>query len=566
MPDPANKLAQKSLVLIEEALWLSKQGCTLGFGITIQSCTIGFWLGRRLLDLIGKLRSTQGDAARSTEKLLVVAVGAALGVALWLFLLSMCELGKIAGYVADYLGCLGWAAVGAALFVVLIWVTSLVPPEAFNFADIFVDEVLWLAATATIQSLRASRWLTRTCLTLARYAVRVLRYSSASDAVPTLLSVVAPWLHRSDGRRGEAGDAISQITVTFSRFIAETAAPARFQDLSAAMQTVLQKRNELPKIPEGTVYEALADHPDGDNIRRYYRFTLGTYGHAALKFLQVIPFGSASTDDNAAARCCGIPSTDVVHAVYKGGVYQPGYVVYIDRARGVVVVAMRGSITMQDAVTDFVCEAADCPDMCDDGYAHAGILHSARRMGPRILPIVRSLLAGQCTGYGLVICGHSLGAGVAALVCKMWKRKESGLSERVRDGLRCYSYGAPQAVSPALSKELSDYVTSVTLANDVIARFSLYSMERAQRAVLKLWAGGGDGEDWDSLARAGGSEKQLLPPGRVVWLAHKPAADDPQPKIVEVSDPLEFFKDLPASGAMFNVHVPHTLHETLQEA
>lgn len=76
----------------------------------------------------------------------------------------------------------------------------------------------------------------------------------------------------------------------------------------------------------------------------------------------------------------------------------------------------------------------------------------------------------SCSGWGLVVTGHSLGAGAAALV---------GLALRADfPQLRVWSFAPPVMLSPRLQEALQPFTRSVVLGKDVVPRLSVDSLGR----------------------------------------------------------------------------------------
>lgn len=82
-----------------------------------------------------------------------------------------------------------------------------------------------------------------------------------------------------------------------------------------------------------------------------------------------------------------------------------------------------------------------------------------------------STLAEQ--GYRIRIVGHSLGGAVAALVTYMLKSIDM-------ENIHCYGYGVPSFIDDLTADSMSDFVTSVVLHDDFIARVT--------PASIRLWS------------------------------------------------------------------------------
>jgi len=117
-----------------------------------------------------------------------------------------------------------------------------------------------------------------------------------------------------------------------------------------------------------------------------------------------------------------------------------------DRRR-IPVLAIRGTLSVDDAVADLVASAVPAPELGDASCrAHAGVRAAAHKVlaGP-----AGELLFGAApsddprgsstpgTAKHIVVCGHSLGAGVAALVAVEVARR------RPATRVTCYSFAPP---------------------------------------------------------------------------------------------------------------------------
>ncbi|EIM85476.1 alpha/beta-hydrolase [Stereum hirsutum FP-91666 SS1] len=124
---------------------------------------------------------------------------------------------------------------------------------------------------------------------------------------------------------------------------------------------------------------------------------------------------------------------------------------------------------------------------------HGGMLRMARAMGGKGKPVhvaVREALR-RNLGFELVMCGHSLGSGVAALLAMSWADpttcltvKASGLPVGRRVSVFCF--GPRCLTDPRLSALASNLVTSFVYSHDVVSRLSLGSIRDITRAAAWL--------------------------------------------------------------------------------
>ncbi|KAK9827307.1 hypothetical protein WJX81_002709 [Elliptochloris bilobata] len=200
------------------------------------------------------------------------------------------------------------------------------------------------------------------------------------------------------------------------------------------------------------------------------------------------------------------------------------YLVALDHATRAVVVAVRGTSSVEDVITDSVAEPERLgPAWLPEGgaeagadamFAHSGIKAAAdsilddledsgilpallageygecqpgklpaeevaeeegpgragsKRRGHLVAAIVQRKL--DCRGWRLVVTGHSLGAGAAALIAMRLHGRFPGV--------RCWSFCPPGGLlSTNLSAAVAPFVTSVVVGKDVVPRVSIVNLGR----------------------------------------------------------------------------------------
>ena len=122
---------------------------------------------------------------------------------------------------------------------------------------------------------------------------------------------------------------------------------------------------------------------------------------------------AASAEATAAARSAGVDASDFVSADWVTLAFSPASYVAVDRADRAVVLAIRGTVSASDLLTDACSEAAPFAG----GFAHAGMVISAYQVLKTQLSACAEALF-ENPGFEFIITGHSMGAGVAA-ICAM---------------------------------------------------------------------------------------------------------------------------------------------------
>ncbi|KAJ7067842.1 hypothetical protein C8F01DRAFT_1333376 [Mycena amicta] len=164
-------------------------------------------------------------------------------------------------------------------------------------------------------------------------------------------------------------------------------------------------------------------------------------------------------------------------------------------------------------------------------HVHGGMLRMARAMGGVNRPVQLAVYEAlhHNPDYELVLCGHSLGAGVAGLLGMMWSDPKtcltipaSGLPEGRRVSVYCYA--PPSLVDPALGKLSERLITSFVYSHDVVSRLSLGAIRDLGAAAMWLC----DGEEpSDGKAASDGAGHSVVTSRAKRWKAGTGSADDP---------------------------------------
>jgi hypothetical protein len=233
-------------------------------------------------------------------------------------------------------------------------------------------------------------------------------------------------------------------------------------------------------------------HPD---VRHFLHHTESAEGSVLLASF-VDPSGGS---DSTGATGSGVP---LVHYVS------------LDHNAKAVVLACRGTLGFEDVLADLTCDYDDLIWRGRSFRVHKGIHASARRLldggDGRVLITLQEALR-EFPDYGLVLTGHSLGAGVTALLGVMLSEpnphgvgfvtsakalqrtlsSSSSLSQSraavsLPTGRRIhvYAYGPPGVMSMSLCKLTKGLITSVVHGNDIVPHLSLGVLHDFQAVAL----------------------------------------------------------------------------------
>lgn len=200
-------------------------------------------------------------------------------------------------------------------------------------------------------------------------------------------------------------------------------------------------------------------------------------------------WGTVAGRGEFALACAGISGQDVHVVLFNeesqpapGMPAVPGQMVAIDQAKGCVVVALRGSSCLRDALVDLDCRPEPLSLGGCDGLAHGGMLRSAQQLMCPLADAVDAALERLTGPARLLVVGHSLGAGVAALITALWMDAGRFPSTEVK----CLAYACPQVLDATLSASTSLHTTSYVYGEDTVPCLGLASASDLRDALVTI--------------------------------------------------------------------------------
>uniref|UniRef100_A0A1A8IQB5 Diacylglycerol lipase-beta n=2 Tax=Nothobranchius TaxID=28779 RepID=A0A1A8IQB5_NOTKU len=303
--------------------------------------------------------------------------------------------------------------------------------------------------------------------------------------------------------------AFSSISQLFSDFFSDTdLVPS---DIAAGLALLHQEQDKMERSrdPEALVSHSPSSPVEHDlqveleNAAHCMRFAASAYGWPLYVFSNPLTgpcrlggdccrTGAADYDIiggdhlgchfSSILQTTGLQYRDFIHVSFHNQIYQIPFFVALDHQKEAVVVAVRGTLSLKDVITDLSAECENLPIEGVSGacYAHKGMCQAAdyiykKLMNDGILNQAFSVVP----EYKLVITGHSLGAGTAALLAI--------LLHASFPTLQCYSFSPPGGLlSKALADYSKDFIVSVVLGKDLVPRLSIPNIEDLKRRILKI--------------------------------------------------------------------------------
>ncbi|KAK5282177.1 hypothetical protein LTR20_008346 [Exophiala xenobiotica] len=297
-------------------------------------------------------------------------------------------------------------------------------------------------------------------------------------------------------------------------------------------------------IQNGKVPGIFPDRHMVRTVRRFARFASASYGS---NFLNVMGLTSA---ESQLSNATDLMTLDVHHehssfsshtglppdTILLSSFYDPQGVtgntdwspsaisplihfISIDDDSKAVVLTCRGTLGFEDVLTDMTCDYDDLLWQGKRYKVHKGIHASARRLlggsGSRVMATIRATLE-QYPDYGLVLCGHSLGGAVAAILAILISEpsvdgsktafvtgnKPKLLTNQSSSGpftsyippitlpagrpVHVYAYGTPACMSELLRVATRGLITTVVNNADIVPCLSLGVLHDFRAVALHL--------------------------------------------------------------------------------
>uniref|UniRef100_A0A0E0M4R2 Fungal lipase-like domain-containing protein n=1 Tax=Oryza punctata TaxID=4537 RepID=A0A0E0M4R2_ORYPU len=146
------------------------------------------------------------------------------------------------------------------------------------------------------------------------------------------------------------------------------------------------------------------------------------------------------------------------------------YLLYLDHPNSDIVLALRGLNLARETDYALLLDNRLGKRRFDGGYVHNGLLRAAAWVLDAECDLLRDLLAHH-PDYTLTFTGHSLGAGIAAMLTVVVVLNLDKLGTNLhRSRIRCYAMAPARCMSLNLAIRYADVINSIVLQDDFLPR------------------------------------------------------------------------------------------------
>jgi len=168
--------------------------------------------------------------------------------------------------------------------------------------------------------------------------------------------------------------------------------------------------------------------------------------------------------------------TEIVYANFSNKLYQTPYFIAIDNEKHAIIISVRGTLSLEDCLTDVTASEDRFTIDAVDFYSHKGILQAAQYVKTDIetTGILDKLMSEE--NYSLILTGHSLGAGTASLLAILLKPQYPNL--------QCFAFSPPGLLNLEGSSYCNKFITSIIVGKDMIPRLCKASLHALRDSMI----------------------------------------------------------------------------------
>ena len=176
----------------------------------------------------------------------------------------------------------------------------------------------------------------------------------------------------------------------------------------------------------------------------------------------------------------GLNEADIIYASFENDLFRAPFMVVLDHSHEAVVIAVRGTLSFQDLITDLTAQThqIELPNQ-PTFHVHKGMYHTAAWIKQQLDDGILEEAFQKVPNYKLIVVGHSLGSGCACLLAMLYK-------EQYED-LKCFCYSPTGSLLNADAAYCTQsFVTSVTLGQDLVARLNIHTAHKLKEDVIRV--------------------------------------------------------------------------------
>lgn len=312
-------------------------------------------------------------------------------------------------------------------------------------------------------------------------------------------------------------------------------------------KSAFENRNAIMSLSrDGYVEGLFPRHHLVRNITHFMRFASASYGSHFLRIMGIKslqgrlgapPDDTHHQEHHAFSHHTQLPAHTILLSSFvdpQGGTDSSGrtstgvpmvHYVSLDHDSRAVVLTCRGTLGFEDVLADMTCDYDDIIYQGKSYKVHKGIHASARRLlEGSVLATIKAGLE-EFPEYGIVLCGHSLGGAVAALLAILLAEPNPDMTTSTQSSqstafiaathhtrnpllltsdfsqqnttphspqltlpsnrpIHAYAYGPPSTLSPALRAATRSLITTIIHNQDLVPYLSLGVLHDLQAVAL----------------------------------------------------------------------------------
>ncbi|KAJ2853604.1 hypothetical protein J3B02_003067, partial [Coemansia erecta] len=221
---------------------------------------------------------------------------------------------------------------------------------------------------------------------------------------------------------------------------------------------------------------------------RYARFALASYGWRALYFfnrgITLMDGVKMDSDVTSVLQYLGLAPEDLLGYEFRSSqLFCPSYFVAYDRQYDAVVLVVRGTMSVEDAVVDLSCEYSKW----NGGLVHSGMKSSAHWLFVNVMPLILAY-AKSHNIRRIRIVGHSLGGSTAAILTIMVQSVRDRLGGLGIDSagydIKGFCFGPAPCISEEIADKFKDCIDTFVNNDDLVPRLCYGSVSDFKRLSI----------------------------------------------------------------------------------